>query len=113
MANYKIDRIESDILKYLSSIINNETDDKLMKTITLTDVSLSKDLSYAKILFTSISDMEHSILEKEMNEAAPYLRGCLAKVLKVRNIPELHFSYDETILYATKIESIINKIHAE
>ena len=64
MANYKIDRIESDILKYLSSIINNETDDKLMKTITLTDVSLSKDLSYAKIFFTSISDMEHSILEK-------------------------------------------------
>ncbi len=111
MNNHKVDRIASDIIKYLSNIIYTETRDDLLKSITLTDIKLSKDLSYAKIFFTSILDMPKEDIEKEVNEAAPYLRGCLAKVIEIRNIPELKFVYDETIAYATKIEKIINEIN--
>lgn len=111
MANYKIDRISSDILKYLSNILLTETRDEFLKTVTLTEVKVSKDLNYAKVYFTTIKEMEHKDAEKEMNEAAPFLRGCLAKVIEIRNIPELHFIYDETIEYATNIERVINKIH--
>ena len=110
MPSHKIERIESDILKYLSNIIFLETDDELLKTITLTAVDVSKDLSYAKVYFTSISNMTHRELEKEVNEAAPFLRGKLAKVIEVRNIPELKFVYDESIEYASKIEKIITEI---
>ena len=97
MPSHKIDRIASDILKYLSNILLTETNDDLLKTITLTEVNVSKDLSYAKIFFTSISELSKKEIEKEMMEAAPFLRGKLAKVLDVRNIPELKFIYDETI----------------
>ena len=110
MPSHKIERIESDILKYLSNIIFLETDDELLKTITLTAVDVSKDLSYAKVYFTSISNMTHKDLEKEVNEAAPFLRGKLAKVIEIRNIPELKFVYDESIEYASKIEKIITEI---
>ncbi len=112
MASHKIERLNSDILKYLSNIILTETRDELFKTITLTAVDTSKDLSYAKVYFTSISEIPHKDLEKEMNEASSYLRGCLAKVLNdVRCIPSLHFEYDTSIEYATKIEKIINNLH--
>ena len=110
MPSHKIERIESDILKYLSNIIFLETDDELLKTITLTAVDVSKDLSYAKVYFTSISNMTHKELEKEVNEAASFLRGKLAKVIEIRNIPELKFVYDESIEYASKIEKIITEI---
>ena len=110
MPSHKIERIESDILKYLSNIIFLETDDELLKTITLTAVDVSKDLSYAKVYFTSISNMTHKEIEKEVNEAAPFLRGKLAKVIEIRNIPELKFVYDESIEYASKIEKIITEI---
>ena len=113
MANHKLARIESDILKYLINILLTETRDELLKTITLTEVEVNKDLSLAKVYFTSISKIDHKICEKEMNEAAPFLRGKLAKVLEVRNIPELRFIYDDTIEYATKIERIISNIHKE
>ena len=113
MANHKIDRIASDIIKYLSNILLTETNDDLMKSITLTEVKVSIDLSYAKVYFTSILNIEHKQIEKEMKEAAPFLRGKLAKVLEVRNIPELQFVYDETIEYATKIERIITNIHKD
>ncbi len=111
MASHKIERLASDIIKYLSNIILTETDDNLLKSVTLTDIELSKDLSCAKIFFTSISDLTHKEIEKEMQEAAPFLRGCLGKVLEARNIPELRFVYDESIEYATKIEKIISDIH--
>ncbi len=111
MANHKLERIESDILKYLSNIIYTETRDELLKTVTLTGVEVSKDLYYAKVFFTSIAPLSHSEVEKELNEASPYLRGCLAKVVEIRNIPELKFKYDESIEYATKIEKIIEQIH--
>ena len=113
MANYKIARIASDINKYLSNILLVETDDELMKSITLTGVDVTKDLSYAKVYFTSILNRPHEELAKEMNEAGPFLRGKLAKVLEVRNIPELRFIYDESIEYGDKIEKIIAKIHED
>jgi len=113
MASHKIERIASDIIKYLSNILLTETNDDLMKSITLTEVKVSKDLSYAKVYFTSISELSHKEIEKEMKEAAPFLRGKLAKVLEVRNIPELQFVYDETIEYATKIERIITNINKD
>lgn len=113
MPSHKTERIASDILKYLSNILLTETNDDLMKSITLTDVRVSKDLSYAKVYFTSISELSHKDIEKEMKEASPFLRGKLAKVLDVRNIPELQFEYDETIEYATKIERIINNINKD
>ena len=111
MANHKLQRIESDILKYLGSIILTETRDEILKTVTLTGVEVSKDLYYAKVYFTSFSPLSHKEIEKEMNEASPYLRGCLAKVIEIRNIPELKFIYDESIEYANKIEKIIEQIH--
>ena len=60
-----------------------------------------------------VSNYTPDATQKEMNEASPFLRGKLAKVLSVRNIPELHFIYDETVEYATKIEKIITSIHKD
>lgn len=113
MANHKVERIASDITKYLSNILMLETNDELFKQITIIDVVVSKDLSFAKVYFTSLSELSHQTLEKELNEAAPFLRGKLAKVLEIRNIPELKFIYDTSIEYAQNIENIIKEINEE
>lgn len=113
MANHKVERIASDITKYLSNILMLETNDELFKQITIIDVVVSKDLSFAKVYFTSLSELSHEKLERELNEAAPFLRGKLAKVLEIRNIPELKFIYDTSIEYAQNIENIIKEINEE
>ena len=113
MPSHKIERIASDINKYLSSILLIDTNDELLKNITIIDTKVSKDLSYAQVYFTSLLNMEHKDIEREVNEAAPFLRKELAKVLDVRNIPELKFIYDTSIEYADNIEKIIKKINQE
>ncbi len=113
MTNFNIKRIERDIEKYLPTIIQRETTDDLLKTITITGCDLSHDLSYCKVYFTSVSDLDNKQMEKEANEAAPFIRGKLAKCMDIRNTPELHFVYDTSIAYGQNIENIINKLHEE
>ena len=110
MKNRRIKRIESDILRYISDIIINETNDELLKSVTITGVDLTNDLSYCKVYFTSLLDLEEKALEKEVNEAAKFLRGKLSEKIEIRHTPELKFIYDKSLEYGNKIESIINNL---
>ncbi len=111
MANHKIERIESDIEKYIPIIIQRESTDELLKTITITGCKLAHDLSFCKVYFTSLSDLDHKTLEKEVNEASSFIRGFLSQKMEIRNTPVLKFIYDESIEYAKRIENIIDEIH--
>ena len=111
MANYNIKRIERDIEKYLQVIIQRETTDELLKSITITGCELTHDLSFCKVYFTSITSMDKKLLEKEVNEAGPFIRGKLAKVMEIRNTPTLRFEYDTSIEYADRIENMIKELH--
>ena len=94
MPSLNVKRIESDIEKYIPMIIQRECHDELLKSITITGCSLAK-----------------KEIEKEVNEASPFIRGKLASLIDARNIPFLKFTYDESIEYGNKIDDIIKKIH--
>lgn len=111
MKNKKIKRLESDILRYLSDIIRNETNDELLKTLTITSVDLSTDLSYCKVYYTSLSNLDKKVLNKEVNEASSFLRGKLSDVLDIRHTPILKFIYDESLDYEKRIEEIIDSLN--
>ena len=111
MKNKKIKRIESDILRYLSDIIANEANDELLKTLTITAIDLSTDLSYCKVYYTSLSNLDKKTLDKEVNEASSFLRGKLSDVLDIRHTPILKFIYDESLLYEKRIEEIIDSLN--
>ena len=113
MPSHKIARIASDISRNISEIIANDSRDTLLKTITITDCNVACDLSSAKVYFTSLSDLSKEQLEKEMAEAAPYIRSELSQRIDVRHTPSLRFIYDESIEYGNRIEKIIESIHKE
>ena len=111
MNQIKLKRIASQIIKEVSDILNNEARDRLMHTITITGCNVSNDLSYAKIYFTCVLDIDKKDIEKELKEAAPYVRRVLADRIELRHIPELVFKYDESIEYGNHIEKILEEIH--
>ncbi len=111
MPSHKIAKISSDMMRVISEIIFSEARDDILKTITITGTKVSSDLSYAKVYFTALSDMDKKELVKEVNEASPFIRGEVAKRLDLRHTPELEFVYDDSIEYANRIEKIIASIH--
>lgn len=110
MANHKIERISSDVAKYISIILLNETRDELLKSITITGCEVSSDLSYAKVYFTSLLDIDEKQLEHEMKEASHFIRGKLSSMIDLRHTPELHFVYDKSIEYGNRIEKKLKEI---
>lgn len=111
MPSYKIAKISSDMVRVISEIIFEEAHDEILKSITITDCKVSRDLSYAKVYFTSLSNLDKKTLEKEVNEAASFIRGFVSEKLDLRHTPEITFVYDESIEYANRIENIIASIH--
>ena len=111
MNKIKCERIASDMIKIISNILANESRDDLLKTVTITGCNVSNDLSYAKVYFTSTSALAPKEMEKELKEAAGYIRHELAEKIEIRHTPELNFVYDESIEYGNRIEKIIKEIN--
>ena len=113
MKNRRIKRIESDILRYISDIIINETNDELLKSVTITGVDLTNDLSYCIVYFTSLLDLDEANQEKEVNEAAKFIRGKRSEKIEIRHTPELKFIYDESIAYGEHMDKIMDQLQKE
>ncbi len=114
MNQIKLKRIASDIQYNLSIICGLEAHDSLLKTITITGVEVTNDLSLAKVYFTSTSNLEKKQIEKELNDdTSGYLRTELASKIEVRHTPKIRFVYDNSIEYANNIEQKIKEIHSK
>jgi len=111
MNEIKRNRINAELVRTISEILLLEGNDELLKSITITSADVSSDLSFAKIYFTSLNQMEKKDLEKEMNEASDFIRKFVAEKMDLRQTPKLKFYYDESIEYGNKIEEIIESIH--
>lgn len=109
----KTKRISSEMVKVISNILMEEARDEILKTITITACEVTNDLSYAKVYFTSLSNMDHKALEKELEEASSFIRLNVSEKMDLRNTPKLKFIYDDSISYGEKIEKKLKEINNE
>ena len=116
MANYRGGRINEEVKREISNIIQNEIKDpRLTAMVSVTDVKVTRDLRYAKV-FVSIfgkDDEEKNNTFIALKNASGYIRRELAERVDIRHIPELQFVFDESIEYGNKIEKIIDEINKE
>ena len=110
MPSHKVQRIASDISRNISDILMNEANDELLKTITITGCEVTSDLSFCKVYFTSLSNLPIDTLEREINEAAPFIRGKVSERVDIRHTPEIKFIYDKSIEYGERIDKIIKNL---
>ena len=113
MPSHKLAKISSELVRVISEIIFDTARDEILKTVTITGAKVSKDLGYAKVYFTSLSDLDKKTLIKEVNEASSFIRTEVAARMDLRHTPELEFVYDDSIEYANRIENIIKEIHED
>ena len=108
----KIDRLNNIFVEEISKIIHTEIKDKDVSFVTITDVRITNDLSFAKVYFTTLDNDRMKVL-KALNKARSFIRSSLCDNVKIRKMPEIQFVYDESIEYGKKIEDIIERINNE
>lgn len=105
-------RVADLIQQELAQIILRELTDLKPALVTVSAVKVSKDYHYARVYVTVLAD-EKAQVDTAMillNNAAPYLRGLLAKKINMRTTPELRFVYDESVQYGVKLAALIDKV---
>ena len=101
-------RVGQQIQRALSELIRRELRDPRLGMITLTDVRMSSDLSYAKIYYSVLGADPH-LAQQILTQAADILRGPLGRALGIRHSPELRFVPDELIESGARLSALINK----
>jgi len=75
-------------------------------------VRVSADLGTARVYYTCLgSDADRQRTKKALERALPFLRRQLGSRLRLRRIPELHFTFDESIERHDRIERLLNELH--
>jgi len=110
--NLKCKRIASDMMRSISRILNEEANDEILKNVSITDLTVDSDLTFAKVYFMTRLD-DHEMVENELNKASSFIRSCLAKSLDLRSTPELKFVYDDSLDTGERIESILKEVNEQ
>lgn len=101
-------RVGQQIQRALSELIRRELRDPRLGMVTLTDVRMSSDLSYAKVYYSVLGADPH-LAGEILTQAADMLRGPLGRALGIRHSPELRFVQDELIENGARLSALINQ----
>lgn len=112
MANYKRSERVSDLIRTeISGICSRQLRDPRIGVITITDVRLSDDLKIAKVYFVKMGEdfcAEETLTA--IKKAQGFVRRELGQRLRLRTVPELIFTFDESFAYSSRIENIIKEL---
>lgn len=113
MAKYRGGRINEEIKKSVSNTIQNKIKDpRLTAMVSVTEVEVTNDLSYAKV-FVSIfgsSDKEKANTLDAIKCSASFIRKEIGQSVKLRHVPQVIIELDTTIDKALHLDSLFNKI---
>lgn len=106
-------RIADLIQRELALLIQKELKDPRIGMLTINEVNLSRDLSFADVYFTLLQDGDKKTAEETLDHAAGFLRSQLAKVLNTRTTPRLRFHYDMSVGDGRRLSTAIDVALAE
>ncbi|MFS2122988.1 30S ribosome-binding factor RbfA [Pseudomonas sp. Pseusp97] len=110
-------RIGDQMQRELALLIQREIKDPRLGLVTITGVDVARDLSHAKVYVTVMGQDDNAEVVKQntgiLNDAAGFLRMQLGKAMKLRTVPQLHFSYDASIRRGAELSALIERAVAE
>ena len=114
MASNRINRINEEIQKELSSLIRTLKDPRIQDTmISITRVETTPDLRYTKVYVSFLQEEKAADAMKGLKSAAGYLRRELGSALNLRYTPQIMWALDDSITYGTKLLALINSLSVE
>ncbi|HEY5560149.1 MAG TPA: 30S ribosome-binding factor RbfA [Clostridiaceae bacterium] len=112
MGNYRSGRINEEVKKEISSIVQNDLrDPRISAMVSIIDVDVTKDLKYAKV-FISLFGSEDSKKEtfEALKSSIGFIRKELGHRVKLRITPEIQLHLDTSIEQGMHINSLIQQI---
>jgi len=106
----RMEKVNRQIQRLVMEIIQKEIDDPDMDFLSITHVETTKDLQESRIYYSLLNE-EKIIKAKEVfSRMRGFIRGALAKKIRLKVLPQLHFVLDDSIKYSVDIYKRIEEI---
>lgn len=115
MKSVRGERLAGEFQKEISRVIGGKLRGnfpELSAIISVTEVDVAPDLKSAKV-YVSIFDPDKARVENSfalLKENAGFIRHELAKVMRLRTVPELRILWDGSMEYGEKIDKILSEL---
>ncbi len=104
-------RLASLLRDELNRLLHRGVKDPRLEGTSVTRVELSADCRNAKVKFTCLGDQSGAPeAEKAFRRAVGYFRGQLGRTLRLRQVPEMRFEFDNILHEATEVRLLIDKV---
>lgn len=112
MASYnRTRRIAEEIRKVVSTmLISGIKDPRINSMVSVTDVEVTNDLSYAYVYVSILGGDEKSTLTGLKN-AVNYIRREVSRNVKLRHTPQIIFKVDDSIKKGMYMSDLIRKVN--
>ena len=106
-------RINGEVRRVLSSIIQNEIKDPRIHPMTsVVEVEVAPDLQSEKAYISVLGDEEaQKNTLAGLKSAEGYIRRELARTVNLRNTPEIRFIMDQSIEYGVHMSKLIDDVN--
>ena len=114
MASNRINRINEEIQKELSSLLRTVKDPRVQDTmISITRVETTPDLRYTKVYVSFLQSEKADEAMKGLKSAAGWIRRQLGQRLQLRYAPEIVWALDDSITYGAHMLKLINSLEVK
>jgi ribosome-binding factor A len=105
-------RVADYLQRELATLIQQEIRDPRVGMVSITGVTVSRDLGHAKVYCTvlgSDTSEDAGASMEALNKAAGFLRSQLSRDSSMRSVPQLRFYFDSSVGRGRHLEDLIRR----
>jgi ribosome-binding factor A len=102
-------RVGEQIQRELASLVRDQIKDPRLGMVSISGVSVSRDLAYATVYVSVLGD-DKAVSESlaVLNRAAGFLRHRLGQAMHIRTVPQLKFEFDSSLQEGARMDALIH-----
>lgn len=104
---HRTDRVAAQLRRELGTLVHEAVRELGLPSVSVSDVEITRDMAHAKVFVTALQPERSDEALKGLKEASKQIRYELARAMKLRHVPELHFHYDASFDRGERIEQLL------
>lgn len=111
MKTQRTQRVGDLMRREIGEIIDRKLKDPRIGMVTVTGVSVTPDLRYARVYFTVLGEQEELQQARDgLESARTFIQGEVGRRIRIKYTPELSFHFDESLQRGIHIDNILKEL---
>ncbi len=109
----RIEKVNELVKREISNMIQlGDINDPRVSLVTIMNVDVSKDLHYARVRFSVLSDDPKVVKQaaEGLDSCRGFVRKLIGQRMKLRYTPEIQFIFDKGVQYAARVDATLMEI---